>query len=102
MTFNSEKNLTKQQQDTARRLIQEYDDVFAINPKKPKQTMSIEHRIITGDALPVHQKPGRIPKAWEGEVDAQIKEMLENEIIHPSASPWNSPIILVKKERQFN
>ena len=58
----------------------------------------MEHRIITGDALPVRQKPRRIPKAWEGEVDAQIKEMLENEIIRPSASPWNSPIILVKKK----
>ena len=56
----------------------------------------MEHRIITTDALPVKNKPRRFPKAWEPEVDQQIIEMLENDIIRPSCSPWNAPIILVK------
>ena len=57
----------------------------------------MEHRIITPDALPVNNKPCRFPKALEPEIDQQITEMLENDIIRPSCSPWNAPIILVKK-----
>ena len=80
------------------RLIKQYQDVFAANPKKPKQTTLLEHRIITNDALPVSQKPRRIPVAWEKEMDQQVSEMLSNDIIRPSSSPSNAPVILVKKK----
>ena len=36
--------------------------------------------------------------AWEGEVDAQVKEMFDNGIVRPSSSPWNSPILIVIKK----
>ena len=77
------------------KLISEYSDVFATDPKKPKLTNLTTHSIITDDALPARQKPRRIPKACEQEVDQQLKEMINNEIMRPSTSPWNSPIILV-------
>ena len=57
----------------------------------------MEHRSITGDALPVKRKPHHIPEAWHKEVNTQIQEVVDNRISHPSASPWNAPIILVKK-----
>ena len=59
--------------------------------------MLLEHRIVTNDALPVSHKPRRIPVAWEEDVDKQVAEMLFNGIIRPSSSPWNAPVILVKK-----
>ena len=58
----------------------------------------MEHRIITSNAQPVHWKPYRIPYAWHPEVDKQIQEMSNNNIIQPSSSPWNAPILLVKKK----
>ena len=58
----------------------------------------LEHKIITDNSLPVYQKPRCIPTAWEHEVDTQVREMLKSNIIRPSESPWNSPIILVKKK----
>ena len=91
-------HLTKDQQYRLEKLIKEYHDIFASNPKKPALVRNAEHRIITGDALPVKRKPHRIPEAWHKEVNTQIQEMLDNEIIRPSASPWNAPIILVKKK----
>ena len=56
------------------------------------------HRIITTDAQPVRMKPYRIPHAWDKEVSDQVQQMLDNGIIRPSSSPWNAPVILVKKK----
>ena len=85
-------------------LIKEYEDVFAANPKKTTRTTVMEHQIITGDSLPARQKTRRIPDAWKEEVNVQmltnvqIQEMLTNDIIRPSSSPWNSPFLLVRKK----
>ena len=46
-------NLTTEQKETAQNLINQYADVFAVNPKKPQKTNLMEHLIITSDALPV-------------------------------------------------
>ena len=48
--------------------------------------------------MPVHGKARRIPAAWEDEVNSQVQEMLKHDIIRPSCSPWNSPLLLVKKK----
>ena len=78
-------------------LICKHANVFARNPKKPSQT-SVVHPIITESAPPVKSRYYRVPVAWEKEINLQIQEMLDNDIIRPSSSPWNSPIILVKKK----
>ena len=97
-TVNISKDLSTDEQRTVKELLQEYRDIFALNPKRPEKNRLIVHRINTEDSLPVYQKTRRIPTAWEKEVDSQVKEMLANDIIRPSESPWNSPIILVKKK----
>ena len=68
------------------------------NSKKPRQTRLVNHQIIRGDALPVKSKYRRIPVAWEKAVESQVHNMLDNRLIRRSRSPWNSPIILVKKD----
>ena len=90
--------LSAEEKDRLSSLIHSYEDIFANNPKSPRRNTVLEHKIITDNSLPVYQKPRRIPAAWEQEVDAQVHEMLDNNIIRPSESPWNSPIILVKKK----
>ena len=89
--------LSEIERATLQNLVSKHANVFARNPKKPNQT-SVIHPIITGDAPPVKSRYYRVPVAWEEEIGRQIQEMLDNEIIRPSASPWNSPIILVKKK----
>ena len=91
------KNLSIKEKSKLVDLIQKHANVFARNPKKPSQT-SVVHPIITGGAPPVKSRYYRVPVAWEGEINEQIQEMLDNGIIRPSSSPWNSPIILVKKK----
>ena len=91
-------NLSKEKKAEVRSLLEEYADVFAIDPKKPARTKLTEHRIITPNAQPVYVKPRRNPFAWETDIDRQIQDMLANDIIRPSTSPWNAPTILVRKK----
>jgi hypothetical protein len=58
----------------------------------------IEHRIITGDAKPIRKAPYRVPFALRGEMERQVKDMLDKGIIEPSSSPWSAPCILVPKK----
>ena len=91
-------NLSDKQREQLLDLISKYSDIFAENPKKPARTNMMQHKIITGDALPVHRKARRLPAAWEKEVNDQVKEMQKHDIIRPSSSPWNAPLLLVKKK----
>ena len=40
----------------------------------------------------------RTPFALRNKVDEMVQEMLTQEVIQPSQSPWASPIVLVKKK----
>ena len=93
-------NLTHLEKNALSNLISGYRDIFAINPKKPSRTNLLSHEIITTNVKPMYGKPRRIPLAWENEGDTQVKEMLRNHIIRESKSPWNAPILLVKKKDQ--
>jgi hypothetical protein len=56
------------------------------------------HQIDTGDAVPVKQRPGRIPMHLREQAQKETEEMLMNKVIEPSNSPWVSPVVLVKKK----
>lgn len=56
------------------------------------------HRIETGDHKPIKKAPYRQSPAMRRETERQVTEMLENGIIQESDSPWNSPVVLVKKK----
>ena len=90
--------LSNDEKDQIKSLLADHKEVFPRNRKCPKRTQNLQHRIITNDTLPVYHKPRRIPFAWEQDIDTQVSEMLSNGIIHPSYSPWNAPVMLVKKK----
>ena len=43
----------------------------------------------------VNVRPYRIPEAYKEEVEISVKTMLNQDIIRPSMSPYNFPIIVV-------
>ena len=51
--WNVNPSLDRHQRAAMTKLLEEYWEVFARNPKKPKQTFLMEHVINTGNALPV-------------------------------------------------
>lgn len=64
---------------------------------KPNLANVTTHRIDTGEALPIHSSPYKIPQKLEEEVNKEIEKMLQLGIIRPSMSPWASPVVIVPK-----
>ncbi|KAL5474644.1 hypothetical protein EMCRGX_G026625 [Ephydatia muelleri] len=77
-------------------LLMEYADVFSFHSDLGRTNLT-KHHIDTGDSQPIHQLPRCVSPACRQEVRQLLTEMLKNDIIQPSNSPWSSPIILVCK-----
>ncbi len=91
-------HLLSEERERMENLLNEHQDVFAKNSGDLGLTTLVEHRIDTGDAVPIKQQPRRLPNSLRTVVEEQVGEMLENDIIKPSNSPWSSPIVLVRKK----
>lgn len=79
----------------------EYVNVFSEGPEDLGHTGIVKHHIRTGDAPPIQQCPRRLPMALREEADKAVEEMEEQGVIEPSASPWSSPVVLVRKSVRF-
>ena len=90
-------DLTDSQKTELQRLINEYRDVFALSPQELGRTNLVQHHINTGDHPPIRQRAYRVPEAQKRRIEQCIDEMLEQDIIQPSTSPWSSPVVLVRK-----
>ena len=79
-------------------LLYKHKDCFASNKRDLGHCSILQHKILTGDAKPIHQAP--YPSAFKQRelLQSQISEMLQDGIIEPSCSPWSSPVVLVKKK----
>jgi len=78
-----------------------YNNIFRLPGDKLTTTTAIKHAIPTPGIDPCRGIASRnypIPEALKGELQDIIDQMLRDKIIRHSTRPWNSPIILVKKE----
>ena len=71
---------------------------FALQENERGETDLIEFDIETGDAPPRRCAPRRMPFAVREEVARQLKTMQDAHVIQPSASPWASPVVMVRKK----
>ena len=49
------------------------------------------------DPTPINVKPYPVPHAKSDTIEREINYLLANKIIAPSTSPYNAPVVLVKK-----
>ena len=75
-----------------------FSDVFALDALELGTTGLTHHYIRTGNHSPIKQPHRRIPFALRQTVEELVKDMLSQGVIVPSASPWASPIVLVRKK----
>ena len=75
-----------------------YKVVFDTPSSLPPQR-SHDHSIpLLKGSQPVKVKPYRYPHSQKEEIERLVLGMLDEGIIHPSKSPFSSPIILVKEK----
>ena len=92
-------SLSDEEKSRIRNVISEHKTVFAHNPKAPSQCNVSEHVIHTKDERIVKDKIRSLPGKWRNQMVSQAKEMLDNGIIRPSYSPYNSnPLPAGKKD----
>ncbi|KAL4340607.1 hypothetical protein GQ457_08G020270 [Hibiscus cannabinus] len=81
-----------------RQLLTEFDKVF-VAPHGLPPTRETYHAIhLQPMSKPVNVRPYRYPYFQKGEVERQVRHMLEHQLIRKSNSPFSSPVLLVKKK----
>ena len=73
-------------------------EAFCLQEGERGDTELVQFHINTGDAEPKRQPPRRVPFAVWGEINEQLAKMQAQGVIHPSTSPWASPVVLVRKK----
>ena len=97
--FDSSKTLLSETETIAlNELLVKHADAFSKYKGDIGRCTLIEPRINTGNNPPIKQAPRRLSLVKREAATAEIKKMLENDIIEPSKSPWSAPITLVKKK----
>ena len=91
-------SLSSEEQEQLHQLLEQNRDVFAFNSKQLGRMGIVQHVIDMGGSLPIRQRPYRVGPATQKEINSQIEEMLANDVIQPSVSPWASPVVLVTKK----
>lgn len=76
----------------------QYKDIFHTPDAKLTSTSYFKHKIRTTDEEPVYTKTYRHPHIHKIEIEKQINELLDNNIIRPSTSPWCAPVWIVPKK----
>ena len=90
--------ISPEQHSTLENFLLNHADIFALDNSELGCTEVVKHRIDTGESPPIYQSARRIPFALRGLVDEMVEDMLHQNIIQTSHSPWASPVVLVKKK----
>ncbi|UYV79719.1 K02A2.6-like [Cordylochernes scorpioides] len=96
--LNIDDSLDDSQKEKLRNLLRNYRDIFEFRKKEASKTDNVKHRISTGNHLPTKQRPYRVAPAERQIIQEEVNKMEEIGIIQPSASPWASPVVLVRKK----
>ena len=79
-------------------LVDEFRDCFSQGAGHVGRTHLVEHEIRTGGAAPIRHRPYRVSPSERRLIASQVNNMLAQEIIRESTSPWAFPVVLVKKK----
>jgi hypothetical protein len=79
-------------------LCEEFSDIFVVEGDKLTVNNFYSQKLRLADNNPVYIKNYRTPHSQKEEINKQIDNLLKNELIEPSISNYNSPIILVPKK----
>jgi hypothetical protein len=80
-------------------LLSKHQTVFSTPQGLPPSRSVHDHSIpLVPGSLPPNIRPYRQPFAQKNEIEKMVQELLIAGVIHPSTSPYSSPIIMVLKK----
>jgi len=80
-------------------ICEQYAEIFHLEGDRLTFTNAAEHVInLNANQPPIYQRPYRLPHSQQAEIKQQLDKMQQDGIIEPSSSPWNAPLLLVKKK----
>lgn len=77
-----------------------YADVFHLLGDQMTTNNFYEQKLRMKQEDSIYVKPYRLPQTQKQEINSQVQKLLENKLIEPSVSSFNSPLILVPKKSQ--
>jgi hypothetical protein len=78
-------------------LVEEFSDIFATPTQLPPVRVYDHHISLVPRAVPVNSKPYRYSPFNKNEIEKHVAALLEAGFITPSVSPFDSPVLVVKK-----
>lgn len=91
-------HMTKEQHSELIKIIHKCPNLFSEPNEKLTYTTMVKGEIRTTTRDPVYSKSYPYPMALKNEVEKEIRKLLEDGIIRPSRSPYNSPVWVVPKK----
>ena len=91
-------NLNENQHHQLHDLLTTNADLFAQSLADLEQSNVEEHVIITEDVPPIKKWAYKTAPKENDFIKNEIDEMLEQDLIQPSTSPWSFPVVVVKKK----
>ncbi|KAL4134764.1 hypothetical protein QTP88_006479 [Uroleucon formosanum] len=92
-------HLNKEEYDSLMTICKQFSDIFHLEGDKLSCTNAVYHKINVNPATqPINERPYRLPYKHKQEIDKQIQKLQEDDIIAPSRSPWNAPLLVVPKK----
>lgn len=85
-----------------KKLIEKYSDIFSLENEKLSHNNFYSQNILLNDQVPVYIPNYKTIHSQGDEMAKQIQKLLDDDIIEPSVSPYNSPILLVPKKAGNN
>ena len=87
-------SLTSEQKKTVSDILVEFEHILT---ERPGKTHLETHNIKMTSTDVYQRKAYTLPQAIKSEMDKEIKQMLDQDIIEPSKSPYHSPCLMIKK-----
>lgn len=91
-------NVPSQYREQLFDLIDEFTDVFAMPDDRMSVNNFYSQKLRLMDQSPSYIRNYRTPHVHKEEIQRQVKSLLDNDLIEPCASNFNSPLILVPKK----
>lgn len=79
-------------------LCHNYTNVFALPDDRMTVNNFYRQKLRLKDESPVYVKNYRLPRSQKEEIERQVSKLFANDLIEPSTSSFNSPLIVVPKK----